>query len=525
MGNTVSDFNSFSLPSDGCTINPTSYGYTYPDAALVGGNVLLYLSYANGPIRELFSREDGTLFSISPTKDTFPDAGTNGNYRTQGSFQGTSWFTQSQRGLSTISGDILRYVSGSIDCDNSVQVVAPTSGQAGLICRFSTNASYDLIVIDAASTHLKMYVRASSSNTLVFTGTTAFTPGVEYTLRAVAVGNTYTLYINGVSEGTINLTSGLQQTNNASGHTEHGLIWDTGSLFRTWVVARTADPAPTTVTVYNYDGTAVFTSALSAFADPSVLAIPDSSLMQRNSRGPYGWYMVELTGTDHGDGIWGTAYGDTAFARVPGSSLGAVPTPIHIFGTAQNSNAYPAERMFGLGVGRIVIDPSVTPATTIAALAPDLTLISTYVTSATSPLRPSQPFVAFSNGTFSYETNITTIVNGLKSAIHVWEGRNEPQAFYGNTFQRGIDYFTSEWLPFYNAVLAADATALVIGPGVVSYDAGDRGLFFDGFVSAFAAAGHPANGAWSFHAYNTYNGDLTMTRRNLGAVVSLVGSP
>lgn len=500
-------------PNGYCGFSPTTYEFLYPDASLVGGAVPLWLNYAGGPVREQFSREDGTLMRNAQLHPDQLPPGINPYFTDNGS---SSMVVQNQRAIATNAGDDIHLGSGFADADMSIKIIANTSGFAGLIGRISGGSLRDLVVFDASIARLTLRVKTVNQDFgRVWTGTTVIVPGTQYTLRATVVGSVYTFYLNGTLEGTYTLLAGNQQGNSAS--TTHGFIWDVGAQIWDWYVAKTTNPIADTVNVYNWDGTQVWTSPLSAFSDQSTILIPDSALTQRNSRGPYGWYRVRLTGPDQGDGL--TQYGDTAFARIPGSALSAFPPVAHYLTVDdQDGMESPLEGIFGMAACRITItDASVAAATLITTITPYVQHLQQWVVNTSDPAAPHQIMIGFANGIVAHEANVATFVTAMAAlGVHVWEGRNEPD---GEGYQ-GLNYNTVEWISFYNTVKGADPLATVLGPCPVSFNAAHQGNA--SFLFTFSHGPNKPEG-WSYHPYNTYQGDLPMIRRNLKVLQETVG--
>lgn len=518
-----------------------AFQFVYSDADVVGGKVRVFLGYEGGPSREFFNREDG-----APLFDPFqniPDTSVPINsspfteiYWYQSNDGTYNIFCNGGRGYGVNPGDRMILANHRSDVDCSIDVVAPSSGQAGLLLRASgfNGIYYDSAVLDMSVNRivLRLLTNPSGDQGIVLTGTTPIAAGTQYTIRATVTGNVYDLYVNGNHEGSHTLTAGPQRENAAN--LAHGFIWDVGSSFANWVIAKSSNPrAGLIARVLNYDGDTVWTSLLSDLPDPSIVSIPDSVLTQRDGRGPYGWYRLKITGPDHGadsggdPGGWGDAYGDTSFARISNSSLPARPPRRHYPGGSEVSNHPPLDGIMGYGAGRIVIDDaSADPSIVLndATFAVRLSRTQTTNLDGSNPTNPSRHYIAFTNGTYGLEANVTTIVAGFLARGYscAWETRNEPNGYWGVTYQRGIDFFNGEWFPFYQAVVAGDPHAVVLGPAIVTYNHEAQSIFLDGFVAAWVAAGRPARTGWSFHPYNMYNGDLTMIRGNLARLLTTV---
>lgn len=119
---------------------------------------------------------------------------------------------------------------------------------------------------------------------------------------------------------------------------------------------------------------------------------------------------------------------------------------------------------------------------------------------------------AFPNGTIGEAAGVQTVVNALKSRVTWWETRNEP-----DTSVSAADYIT-ELTEFRTAVLTADPTAKILGPGVVTLN-GTRRTWLTDF---FAAGGGALIDGFSFHDYNTGGSDIQLARRCYDEIETLL---
>ena len=132
-----------------------------------------------------------------------------------------------------------------------------------------------------------------------------------------------------------------------------------------------------------------------------------------------------------------------------------------------------------------------------------------YYVPTNDPVRPHPLMIGFPNLPVNAAPNaagIQAVVSRYMNSVKHWEPRNEP-----NDGASGSSFVTNELIPFYNAVKGADSTAKVMGPGVVSIDQDCQGWLQD----FFNAGGGNYIDAFSFHAYNTFMGDLYMGRQKL----------
>ncbi len=124
------------------------------------------------------------------------------------------------------------------------------------------------------------------------------------------------------------------------------------------------------------------------------------------------------------------------------------------------------------------------------------------------PTRKRSLMIAFGDGT-SKLVGVRQIVDRFKNDVTYWEPRNEP-----NFGASAADFVEKELKPFYELVKGVDPKLKVIGPGAVSYGQGLIGWTEE----FFKAGGAKYIDAFSFHAYNCVNGDITLTRQTLEAL-------
>ncbi len=109
---------------------------------------------------------------------------------------------------------------------------------------------------------------------------------------------------------------------------------------------------------------------------------------------------------------------------------------------------------------------------------------------------------------------VRAIVTRFKDDVKVWEGRNEPNG--GNSAPTGAAFAANEAKPFYDLVKSIDASAKIIGPGTVEIGARDGSLqWIEDFLKA---GGGKSMDAFSFHAYNSVNGDAALASRSMAAL-------
>jgi lysophospholipase L1-like esterase len=238
---------------------------------------------------------------------------------------------------------------------------------------------------------------------------------------------------------------------------------------------------------------------------------------------PPGWYKLYL----HGPGSvapWGDSIGGTMFVVFrPGANFPTMPDP-HVPG---NSGVFDGDEVArgvtAMGPQRHPVTDASQPDAAIALLDPSIALDKQYYTAApfNDAARSRPLLIAFPNGISSADpaqqsknlAGLRQIVAHFHNDVKYWEPLNEPNGKYS-----GADYVAKELIPFYQTVKSVDPTCKVLGPGVVTV--GPYGLnWTDGFLKA-GGAGYID--AFSFHAYNNVNGDLTLARKSLDALQALL---
>ena len=122
--------------------------------------------------------------------------------------------------------------------------------------------------------------------------------------------------------------------------------------------------------------------------------------------------------------------------------------------------------------------------------------------------------VAFPNGTKDL-AGVRKIVARFQDDVTYWEPRNEP-----NGGSSGADFAVKEMKPFYDTVKGVNPKLKVMGPGTVGVAPPGNML---GWIEDFLKAGGGRSiDAFSFHAYNTVNGDVEMARTALDTLQTLL---
>lgn len=522
------NFHNYPKPIDYVRVTTTKRTHFVFDSDTIAGAVRIYLGYQYGPFLETWQRPDSSVVGVlqqSPLDVAPPvyatEHGTWGGHLSWGITSNQAYIAQPSSTWGGWQSQFLLVWTDLADIDISTNVSTTAGGNAGLIVRSDRNGiglAYFLNPTLGKVQFSQLFNYTSNGNNVLFTGSTSISAGVTYTLRVVAVGDDFSLYLNGNLEGTFN-------TSYSNTRISHGL-WatSTGARFPApFQIVRAALPVATTYTVRNYDGDIVATGSIT----DDHIDLADSVLRWRG-HGPYGWYRVYLTGPDHNDNQWQTAYGDIAFYRVRTDANFAANVGVSVPTAGEpGTDEYARAVMGGLGPTRLELSSVNSPANVAtngnnAAVTQVANYLATNVVNLAYPTRPRTLIGAFGDGTAGIASTITATVNMLKNVIKTWEPRNEPQ--YGSS---GEAYVTNEFDYFRNAVKAADPNGRVIGPGVVQFNNGGPDpatgqplsvnsfvQFVDTFVAACMSRGGTAylDGV-SVHAYNCFNGDISLGRR------------
>ena len=234
-----------------------------------------------------------------------------------------------------------------------------------------------------------------------------------------------------------------------------------------------------------------------------------------------GWYKLYLH-QPTSIAPWGDSIGGTMFVilrSTPGFPLMPSETLPGNSGGSDGGDEV-ARGVLGMGPERHPVSDASQPAQAFASLDPAIAQDKQFYTPF-DPQRPRPLLIAFPNGVASSDptqqsknlAGLAQIVAHYHNDVKYWEPRNEPNYAYS-----GADYVNKELKPFYQTVKSVDPTCKVLGPAVVTI--GPYGL---GWIEDFLKAGGGNYiDAFSFHAYNNVNGDLTLTRQSLDALNALL---
>lgn len=477
--------------ADYCRIKPLTRSAVFEDADLVDGNLEFWLEWDEGAIVPYLGWDAGTLRS--------QPIGVGGGTQTWSPFNGNVLVDGNGKAYGGSSGHNVLMGSGTqgsfpwvrTDVDLSCTVEIGTHG-AGLAWRAESTNQACYIYFNVSAGRAVIDVRQNTTDVRGLTGTTVIAQGETRTLRFTCISDVWELFVDGVSQGSFTDAT----INNRK---KWGIVTkDTTSLVSNIVGVNTATCPATSYEVINDDGVVIASGAVSGYK----VVVPDSVLVGRDGRGPYGGYKLRLYGASSGN--YGTAKGNTTFVRVQTDARFADKP--HPFSVTIGSNSWDVglRSFFGLGATRIASPDDL--ALTGAYLKPN------YVDHEL-PSRPRHVIGAFPTMNPTVAATVTSTVNTHKAYIDAWEPFNEPN----------FSFWGTAWVPeqetFYNAVKAADPTALVLGPNVVSYNNASYGLpWHEAF---FDAGGAEFLDGLSVHGYNCTNGDIAMSRRLLTAFKAL----
>ena len=133
--------------------------------------------------------------------------------------------------------------------------------------------------------------------------------------------------------------------------------------------------------------------------------------------------------------------------------------------------------------------------------------------------RPRPLLIAFSRGTKNMD-GVRQIVTRYKDDVQYWEARNEPN--FGSEGYSGdaTDFAKNEMKPFYDLVHSINPSLKVLGPGAVEINKRDATYYW--IENFLKAGGGKSIDGFSFHAYNSVNGDASLARRSFASLNALL---
>lgn len=226
---------------------------------------------------------------------------------------------------------------------------------------------------------------------------------------------------------------------------------------------------------------------------------------------PPGWYKLYLYGAP-GPEPWGASVGGTMFVVFRRDPHFPPPPPKDAPSGSYPSNDEPMRGVTAMGPQRLFVKDASKPDEEITRLDGDVALDKQWYLSHPDPARPRALLVAFPNGTKDL-AGVRKIVAHFQNDVEYWEPRNEP-----NGGSSGTDFANNEMKPFHETVKAVNPKLKVMGPGTVSI--GPQLLpWLEDF---FKAGGAKYIDVFSFHAYNTINGDVFLARKGLASLHALL---
>ena len=226
-----------------------------------------------------------------------------------------------------------------------------------------------------------------------------------------------------------------------------------------------------------------------------------------------GWYKLYVYG-DVDQGLpWGKVVGGTNIAVFRRDPHFPPLTPKDAPGGADGIGDQPTRDVTGMGPERMNVSDASKPDEAIKKLEGEIA-IDRKMYLPYDPVRKRVLMVAFPNGTKDLE-GVRKVVMRFQNDVEYWEPRNEP-----NGGSSGADFAVREMKPFYDTVKGVNSKLKVMGPGTVGIAPPGNML---GWIEDFLKAGGGRSiDAFSFHAYNTVNGDVEMARTALDALQSLL---
>ena len=228
---------------------------------------------------------------------------------------------------------------------------------------------------------------------------------------------------------------------------------------------------------------------------------------------PPGWYKLYVySDTDQG-APWGKIVGGTNIAVFRHDPHFPPLAPRDAPSGGDGVGDQPTRDVIAMGPERLSVPDASKPDEAIKKLEVEIG-IDKKMYLPFDPVRKRVLMVAFPNGTKDLD-GVRAIVTHFQNDVEYWEPRNEP-----NGGSSGADFAIKEMKPFYDTVKSVNPKLKVMGPGTVGIAPAGNML---GWIEDFLKAGGGKSiDAFSFHAYNTVNGDVEMARLALDNLHTLL---
>jgi len=227
-----------------------------------------------------------------------------------------------------------------------------------------------------------------------------------------------------------------------------------------------------------------------------------------------GWYKLYVYGDADQGPPWGKVVGGTNIAVFRRDPHFPPLAPKDAPGGADGIGDQPTRDVTGMGPERMNVSDASKPDEAIRKLEGEIA-IDRKMYLPYDPARKRVLMVSFPNGTKDLE-GVRKVVTRFQNDVRYWEPRNEP-----NGGSSGADFARNEMKPFYDTVKSVNPRLKVMGPGTVGIAPPGNML---GWIEDFLKAGGGRSiDAFSFHAYNTVNGDVEMARNALDTLEALLG--
>jgi len=226
-----------------------------------------------------------------------------------------------------------------------------------------------------------------------------------------------------------------------------------------------------------------------------------------------GWYKLYVLGDLDQGAPWGRIVGGTNIAVFRRDPHFPPFAPQDAPGGGDGVGDQPTRDVTGMGPERLSVPDANKPDEAIQKLEGEIA-IDKRMYLPFDPVRKRVLMVAFPNGTQNLD-GVRRIVAHFQRDVAYWEPRNEP-----NGGSSGAAFAVKEMKPFYDTVKSVNPRLKVMGPGTVGIAPAGNML---GWIEDFLKAGGGRSiDAFSFHAYNTVNGDVEMARLALDTLQALL---